>query len=113
MRELCPLGTRVMRQVVVARYAPICSLPIWSSRKTTSALLDIQERARVSRRRGIDLLGGMGSSLCDLAMIDLVEGDVDGAWVRYERGFACYEEGGYVDHAAAARAMWDQAAAAS
>lgn len=27
----------------------------------------------------IDLLGGIGSSLCDLAMIALVEGDVDGA----------------------------------
>jgi hypothetical protein len=36
----------------------------------------------------------------------------DPAWVRYERGLACYEDGGYVDHAAA-RAMWDQAAAAS
>jgi hypothetical protein len=60
--------------------------------------------------REIDFLGGMGSSLCDLAMIDLVEGDVDGAWVRYERGLACYEEGGYLDQAAAARAMWDQAA---
>ena len=61
----------------------------------------------------IDFLGGMGSSLCDLAMIDLVEGDVDGAWVRYERGLACYEEGGYLDHAAAAREMWEQAAAVS
>src|SRR4051812_6601731 len=61
----------------------------------------------------IDFLGGMGSSLCDLAMIDLVEGDVDGAWVRYERGLACYEEGGYTDRAADARAMWEQAAAAS
>lgn len=61
----------------------------------------------------IDFLGGMGSSLCDLAMIDLVDGDVDGAWVRYERGLACYEEGGYLDHAAAARAMWEQAAAVS
>ena len=59
----------------------------------------------------IDFLGGMGSSLCDLAIIDLVEGDVDGAWVRYERGLACYEEGGYVEHAAAARDMWEQAAA--
>ncbi len=59
----------------------------------------------------IDFLGGMGSSLCDRAMIDLVEGDVDGAWVRYERGLACYEEGGYLDHAAAAREMWEQAAA--
>ncbi len=64
----------------------------------------------MGRRRGIDLLGGMGSSLCALAMIDRVEGDVDGAWVRYERGLACYEEGGYVDHAAATRAMWDEAA---
>ncbi len=44
-------------------------------------------------------------------MIDLVESDVDGAWVRYERGLACYEEGGYLDHAAAAREMWEQAAA--
>lgn len=58
----------------------------------------------------IDFLGGMGSSLCDLAMIDLVESDVDAAWVRYERGLACYEEGGYVDRAASARAMWEQAA---
>jgi hypothetical protein len=61
----------------------------------------------------IDFLGGMGSSLCDLAMIDLVEGDVDAAWVRYERGLACYEEGGYADQAGAARAMWEQAAQAS
>jgi hypothetical protein len=30
----------------------------------------------------------------DLAMIDLVEGDVDAAAVRYERGLACYEDGG-------------------
>ena len=37
--------------------------------------------------------------------------DVDGAWARYERGLACYEEGGYHDHAAAAREMWEQAAA--
>ncbi len=59
----------------------------------------------------IEFLGGMASSLCDLAMIDLVEGDVDGAWVRYERGLACYEEGGYVDQAGAARAMWERAAA--
>ena len=61
--------------------------------------------------REIDFLGGMGSSLCDLAMIDLVEGDADGAFVRYERGLACYEEGGYVDRAAAAREMWERAAA--
>ncbi len=59
----------------------------------------------------IEFLGGMATSLCDLAMIDLVEGDVDGAWVRYERGLACYEEGGYVDQAGAARAMWERAAA--
>jgi hypothetical protein len=44
-------------------------------------------------------------------MIDLVEGDVDSAWVRYERGLARYEEGGDLDHAAAAREMWEQAAA--
>ncbi len=56
-------------------------------------------------------LASKRSSLCDRAMIDLVEGDVDGAWVRYERGLACYEEGGYLDHAAAAREMWEQAAA--
>ena len=61
----------------------------------------------------IDFLGGMGSSLCDLAMIDLVEGDADAAWVRYERGLACYEEGGYLDHAARAREMWESAAQAS
>ena len=59
----------------------------------------------------IDFLGGMGSSLCDLAMIDLVEGDVDGAWVRYERGLACYEEGGDLERATAAREMWEEAAA--
>ena len=67
--------------------------------------------ALLGRCHEIDFLGGMGSSLCDRAMIDLVEGDVDGAWVRYERGLACYEEGGYLDHAAAAREMWEQAAA--
>lgn len=61
----------------------------------------------------VEFLGGMGSSLCDLAMIDLVEGDVDGAWVRYERGVACYEEGGYHDRAASAREMWESAAQAS
>jgi len=33
--------------------------------------------------------------------------------VGYERGLPCYEEGGYVDHAAAARDMWEQAAAVS
>ena len=65
----------------------------------------------LARCREIDFLGGMASSLCDLAMIDLVEGDVAGAWVRYERGIACYEEGGYVEQAAAARAMWERAAA--
>jgi hypothetical protein len=61
----------------------------------------------------IDFLGGMGSSLCDLAMIDLAEGDTDGAFVRYERGLACYEEGGYLEHAAAARELWESAAQAS
>lgn len=61
----------------------------------------------------IGFLGGMGSSLCDLAMIDLAEGDVDGAFVRYERGLACYEDGGYLDQAAAARALWESAAKAS
>jgi hypothetical protein len=77
------------------------------------------ERARdlhnevLARCHAIDFLGGMGSSLCDLAMIDLAEGDVDGAWLRYERGLACYEEGGYVEQAAAAREMWESAAQAS
>jgi hypothetical protein len=61
----------------------------------------------------IEFLGGMGSSLCDLAMIDLAEGDVDGAFVRYERGLACFEEGGYVEHAARARELWESAAQAS
>lgn len=61
----------------------------------------------------IDFLGGMGSSLCDLAMIDLAEGDVDAAFVRYERGLACYEEGGYLDQAERARDMWETAARAS
>jgi hypothetical protein len=61
----------------------------------------------------IDFLGGMGSSLCDLAMIDLAEGDVDAAFVRYERGLACYEEGGYLDQAERARDMWESAAQAS
>lgn len=67
----------------------------------------------LARCHAIDFLGGQGSSLCDLAMIDLVEGDVDGAWVRYERGVACYEDGGYLTNAAAARAMWESAAQAS
>lgn len=44
-------------------------------------------------------------------VLHLVQGDVDRAWARYERGLACYEEGGYLDHAAAAREMWEQAAA--
>jgi hypothetical protein len=65
------------------------------------------------RCRAIDFLGGIASSLCDLAMIDLAEGDVDAACVRYERGLACYEDGGYHEQAAAARAMWDRAAHAS
>jgi hypothetical protein len=30
----------------------------------------------------IDVLGGMGSSRCHLAVLDLVEGDVDGVWVQ-------------------------------
>lgn len=63
----------------------------------------------LARSREIEFLGGMGSSLCDIAMIDLAEGDVDGARVRYERGLACYEDGGYLEHAAAARAMWEAA----
>jgi hypothetical protein len=63
----------------------------------------------VARCHEIDFLGGMASSLCDLAMIDLAEGDVDAAFVHHERGVACYEEGGYVEQAAAARAMWEQA----
>jgi len=46
-------------------------------------------------------------------MIDLVEGDVDAAAVRYERGLACYEDGGYFDHAAEARDLWESAAKAS
>jgi hypothetical protein len=61
----------------------------------------------------IGFLGGMGSSLCDLAMIDLVQGDADAAFVRYERGLACYEEGGYLEHAADARELWESAAQAS
>lgn len=61
----------------------------------------------------IEFLGGMGRSLCDLAMIDLAEGDVEAAAVRYERGVGCYEDGGYLDDAAAAREMWARAAKAS
>ena len=63
----------------------------------------------LARSREIEFLGGMGSSLCDIAMIDLAEGDVDGARIRYERGLACYEEGGYFEHAEAARALWEAA----
>ena len=65
----------------------------------------------LARCHEIDFLGGMGSSLCDLAMIDLVEGDREAAIVRYERGVGCYEDGGYVDAAAAARRMWERAKA--
>jgi hypothetical protein len=61
----------------------------------------------------IGFLGGMGSSLCDLAMIDLAEGDPEGAFVRYERGLACYEEGGYIAHAERARAWWESTGIAS
>lgn len=67
----------------------------------------------LARCHAIDFLGGQGSSLCDLAMIDLVEGALDAAAVRYERGLACYEDGGYLDHAAAARSMWESVARAS
>ena len=59
----------------------------------------------------LDFLGGMGSSLCDLAIIDLTEGDIDAAVVHYERGLACYEDAGLDDHAARARDMWARAAA--
>ena len=59
----------------------------------------------------LDFLGGMGLSLCQLAMIDLAEGDVDGAWVRFERGIACYEEGGHTARAVEARALWERASA--
>jgi hypothetical protein len=43
-------------------------------------------------------------------MIDLAEGDVVGAWVRYERGLACYEDAGLDERARAARDMWESAA---
>jgi len=59
----------------------------------------------------LDFLGGMGSALCDLAIIDLTVGDIDAAVVHYERGLACYEEGGYEEDAAKARDMWARAAA--
>ncbi len=73
---------------------------------------DLLERGGDDEITGLEhVLFGFDPLLCDRAMIDLVEGDVDGAWVRYERGLACYEEGGYLDHAAAAREMWEQAAA--
>ena len=36
----------------------------------------------VIRRDQAGVLGGMGSSLCQLAVLDLVEGDVDGGWVQ-------------------------------
>ena len=63
------------------------------------------------RCRELEFLGGMGSSLCDLAMIDLAEGDVDSARVRFERGLACFEDGGYDEHADAARELWASRAA--
>lgn len=59
----------------------------------------------------LGFLGGMGSTLCDLAMVDLAVGDVDGARVRFERGLACYEEGGYLGQAATRRVAWAHAAA--
>ena len=63
------------------------------------------------RCRELELLAGMGAALCDLAMIDLAEGDVDAARVRFERGLACYEDGGLHDLAAAARSAWAAKAA--
>ncbi|MEA3020005.1 MAG: hypothetical protein QOI47_1529 [Actinomycetota bacterium] len=62
------------------------------------------------RCRAAGYHGGEASSLCDLAMIDLAEGDVVGAWVRYERGLACYEDAGLDERARAARDMWESAA---
>ena len=59
----------------------------------------------------LEFLGGLGASLCDLAIIDLAEGDSDAALVHFERGVACYEDGGFADDAARARAMWARAAA--
>jgi hypothetical protein len=65
----------------------------------------------LARCHELEFLGGMGSVLCDLAIIDLTEGDVEGAVVRHQRGLACYEEGGYLEHAERARDEWSRAAA--
>ena len=47
----------------------------------------------------LDDLGAMGSTLCGLALVDLAEGDVSGARLRFDRGLACYEEGGVLTRA--------------
>lgn len=70
-----------------------------------------QEVLRRSNELGF--LGGMGASLCGLAMIDLAEGDLDAARVHHERALACFEDGGYAERAAAARTMWAAAAHAA
>jgi hypothetical protein len=58
-----------------------------------------------------DFLAGMGISLCELALIDLAQGDADGAWMRFERGIACFEDGGQTHRAMQARELWERAAA--
>lgn len=45
--------------------------------------------------RAIDFLGGAGSSLFDIGMIDQAEGDVEAARARYQAALDAYEAGGY------------------
>jgi hypothetical protein len=43
----------------------------------------------------IDFLGGAGSSLFDIGMIDQAEGDIEAARAHYQAALDAYEAGGY------------------
>ena len=60
--------------------------------------------------RRINFLGGMASSLFDIAMIDEVEGDVRSALAHYREALECFDAGGYPDRAALVRSAVDRLA---